>query len=124
MNIMDLARLEYANITGSPDVGTAIEFRPLPASIPVTVYGLASNIGLSVDSEGLQVNARNCHISISESLLIAAGYIVRNAEKEVNIKGHLIRVADSTGVVKDYKIEQTIVYETLGRIYIILADYE
>lgn len=122
-DLLTFAREDIADITGGDDVGTEITFRPLPSSTPVIVKGIACKHHLAIDGEGLRVNAKNAHVSVSESLLIAEGYTVR-VNNEVAMKGHLINYKDSTGLEKDHKIEQVHADETLGFIYFMLGDYE
>jgi hypothetical protein len=70
------------------------------------------------------VNTRNAHINISEAELIAAYFPTRNGAGEVNIKGCVIKVADSTGIEKEYVITQAHPDETVGVLVCLLGDYK
>lgn len=94
-----------------------------PSAETATIVGLATKHHLSVGTDGLPVNSKNAHISFSEDLLTAASYPVRTSG-EVNLKGHKVSWIDSTGVAKNYVIEQWFPDETVGFIVCILGDFE
>ncbi len=90
----------------------------------VTIRAFASSHHLSIDPEtGLPVNVRNTHVSISEQVLIDAGYTVRDTNGEVNMINHFVTYTNSAGQSKKFKINQTFPDETLGLIVCILGDY-
>jgi hypothetical protein len=89
-----------------------------------TVRGFASKHHLSVDPEtGLPVNSKNTHCSIHESVLVDAGFTVRNTDNEVDIKGWRVSYADSSGLMREYLIDDGMPDETLGLIVCFLGDY-
>lgn len=87
-----------------------------------TVKGLATKHHLGVDPDtGAAINAKNTHISISEQVLIDAGYPVR-INDEVAMKGRKVNYTDSAGVDALYRINEVWPDETLGLIVMILGD--
>lgn len=92
----------------------------------VNFIGLHTKHHLGIDTEGNQVNTKNAHIAISEQELIDKSplYPIRNANKEVDLKGHKVIVKDSTGVNKNYVIREWYPDETIGLIVCILGDYQ
>lgn len=90
----------------------------------INVHHVKHNLG--VDTDGNMINSKKAHVSFSESALADANpnYIIRDARKEVNMKGHRINVADSTGIVKNYIVKSTYPDEKIGLIVVILDDYE
>ena len=90
----------------------------------IEIRGLASSHFLSVDAQGIPINAKNVHVSIIEQDVIAKGYITRNSAGEVNMVGHHITFKNNLGVDEHYIINETYPSETLGVIVCILGDYE
>lgn len=74
-------------------------------------------------TDGLDVNAKNAHICLSETDLTSKGYPVRNSEQEVFLRNHRVDVVDSSGVSKLYVINEWFPNETLGLIVCILGDF-
>ena len=98
-----------------------------PNAETATVQGLSSKHHLSVDPEtGLPVNSTNIHISVAESVILDANesYPTRNANDEIYLKDHLVSFADSSGTVKQYKINENFPDETLDLIVCILGEFE
>ena len=85
--------------------------------------GLAIKHHLTIDTDGSNTNTMNAHCTVSESLLTDAGYTVRNAQNEVDMKDHLVKYIDSTGIEGEYVIKQCFPDETVGVITFILGDY-
>lgn len=86
--------------------------------------GWASKHWINYGTDGLPANSKNAHITIDEELLKAAGFVVRNANKEVFLEGVRVNVDDSSGEIKNYIIKEWFPDETLGLIACILGDYE
>lgn len=86
-------------------------------------FGLASKHFINFDTDGLPVNSKNAHICLDESDLVEKGYSARNLTGEISLINHKIEVKDSTGVIKNYVIQETFPDETLGLIVCILGDY-
>lgn len=124
MSLLDQIKKDVQTITGNAgDFAVSIQLTA-PTLEEATVNGLHTKHHLGVDTEGNMVNSRNAHISIAEALLTAAKYPARNAQGEVSMHDHLVRVADSTGVTKSYKVKEAYPDETVGLIVMILTDYE
>jgi hypothetical protein len=94
-----------------------------PTLETVSFTGLTTEIGLGVDTDGNMVVSKKATASFSEKFLTDANYPVRNIGLEVNISGHKLNVKNSTGVVKNYIIQQCFADETIGLLTCILEDY-
>jgi len=70
------------------------------------------------------VNSKNARATIDEDVLVANGYPVRNANKEIALKSHLVSFKDSSGEVKNYFVRESFPDETIGMICLILGDYK
>jgi hypothetical protein len=124
MSLIAQAKADIEQITGNTDeFGVSISFTS-PASDTATVVGLATKHHLTISPEGTPMNGKNAHISVSESKLVDAGYPVRNANGEVDLKRHRVTWKDSTGNVRNYVINQWFPDETVGLIVCILGDYK
>lgn len=127
MNLKDLAKKDWNTITGnkSTGFGSDISITTIDGLKTTVVVGLATkhHIGFDPDSGNL-VNVKNVHISFSEKQLTDDSYPVRNANNEVDIIGHKVTTADSTGNDRDYVIRETFPDETIGVIVCILGDFE
>lgn len=88
-----------------------------------TVAGTTTKHNLSVGRDGAAYNGRNASCSVSEQVLVAAGYPVRNSDGEVDLKNHRVTFKDSTGTNRTYKIESWYPDEKIGLIVCILGDY-
>ena len=116
MGIIEKAREDFLQITSNSDTGPGVEMTfYAPTNETATVKGLHSKHHLGVDPDtGKFVNTKNAHASVSEKLLTDAGYPVRDANGEVNMRKHRVDVKDSTGNVKSYIISENFPDETLG----------
>jgi len=126
MGILDFARQDWKTILGSKmDFSIDITITNPKTGESAMVVGLNTKHWFKVDYDtGMIVNTRNAHINISEAELVAAYFPTRNAAGEVNLKGCLINVADSTGIKKDYIITQAHPDETVGVLVCLLGDYK
>jgi hypothetical protein len=126
MGILDFARKDWKIILGSKlDFSVDITITNPKTGETAQVVGLNTKHWFKVDYEtGMIVNTRNAHINISEAELVAAYFSTRNAAGEVNIKGCIIKVADSTGIEKEYIITQAHPDETVGVLVCLLGDYK
>ena len=89
----------------------------------INTKGLHTKIHLGVDTDGNMVNAKKAHISFSEDNILELGFSIRNAKGEVDLRKWKADIKDSTGVVKNYSIQQWFPDETIGLIVCILEDY-
>jgi len=121
---MSLERAKYDWLRFSTNGGFQVALTLTPVSgSPLQCVGLATKHHNSIGSDGLPVNSKNAHISLIESYLIGLGYVVRDSNGEVNLRNHRVSFADSSGVVKNYIIKETLPDETVGVITCILGDY-
>ncbi len=88
-----------------------------------TLTGFATKHHINFDSEGNQINSKNVHICVDETLLTANNYPVRNAKGEVSMLKHLVSFSDSSNEIKNYIVRENYPDETLGLIVLILGDY-
>lgn len=124
MSLLDQAKADIETITSDPDGFTRSIVLTAPTDETVTIYGLHSKHHLGIDTDGNRVNSKNPHISVAEKFLIDAEYPVRGSTGEVNLSGHKVSVADSTGTVCNYVIREWYPNETTGLIVCILGDFE
>lgn len=124
MSLLDQIKADIVQITTNKDeYGCDLSFYAPNGQI-AQVVGIAGKHHLSLDEMGRPTNSRAAHFSIAESVLIAAGYTVRDNAGEVAIRNHRVDWADSTGITKRYVIEQTFPDETIGLIVCILGSLE
>lgn len=124
MGLIEQAAIDLAIITSNgDDFGVDITFTSAFDSKVVTIKGYHNKIHLGVDGNGNVVHSKNATVAVSESLLLAQGYTVRNVSGEVGMKGDLVDVKDSTGVLKNYKVKSKMPDETVGLIVFVLEDY-
>lgn len=124
MSFTDLAKADWKRFTGDVNGwGTAIKFTIPGGGTSVDVVGLAVKHHINVDTEGIAINGKNAHISISEELLTAESYVTR-VNEEVSLEGHTVEWIDSSGVLKKYVIRETYPDEKVGMLICILGDFE
>lgn len=123
MSLIDTINSDIAKMTSNnKEFGVSIELIA-PTLETITINGIHTKQHLGIDTDGNMVNSKKASIAFSESLLIAP-YPVRNANKEVDLLNHLINVKDSTGIIKNYIVQQWFPDETIGLIVCILEDYD
>lgn len=109
------------------DFGVSITLKS-PDGFNATFNGFHTKHHLGIDNEGNDVNSKKASVAFSEGNL-PTGYSIRvstvghMAFGEVNLKNYKVDVADSTGVVKNYKAQQWFPDEKLGLIVLILDDH-
>jgi len=124
MGLIAQAKADIASITTNTNDWSVAMTLTAPTAEVLTIYGLHTKHHTAVDTMGNLVNAKNAHCSFTEAQLTDAAYPCRNAAGEVDLKGHIVSVADSTGTAKIYVIRQWHPDETVGLIKCILDDYE
>lgn len=123
MSLIAQAQADIKQITSNSDE-FAVDIKLINTSNEnIEIQGLHTKIHLGVDTDGNMVNAKKAHISFSEDNVLALGYSIRNAKGEVDLKKWKADVKDSTGVVKNYSIQQWFPDETIGLVVCILEDY-
>lgn len=121
---MSLARSKYDWLRFSTAGGFQVAMiLTSPANVVLSIVGLATKHNNSVTTDGIPVNAKNVHVSLIESYLVALGVTVRNSNGEINLRNYRVSFPDSSGVTKNYIIKETIPDETTGVIVCILGDY-
>lgn len=126
MNLTDQAISDLQQITGnSNEFGVAITLTA-PNGTSAAVTGFHVKTHLAVDAEGNQVSSRRASVAISERAITNANghYPIRDGEGDVNMKNHLVDVADSSQATKNYIVKDCMPDEKLGLILLILEDYE
>lgn len=93
-------------------------------SLVIQTEGLNSKHHINFDSDGLPINSKNAHVCLDEQDLVDKNYPVRNSNQEIAMLNHLVTVPDSTGINKNYVIQEHFPDETLGLIVCILGDYD
>lgn len=124
MGLIDQARTDVKNYTSNTSLFGVSAIFTAPNASTATVVVIHTKHHTSLNDEGEIVSGKRASITVAEDLLIAAGYIVRNAAGEVYMDGHRVDVEDSTGTSKKYLVEQWFPDETLGIITLILGDFE
>lgn len=122
--LIDQATSDWRRFSSDLDgFATTITFTAPTAEIAI-VAGLAMKHHISIDSEGNPINSKNAHISVSEKLLTDVAYPTRNTAGEVDLLNHKVEYVDSTGISKEYSVQQNFPDETIGMITCILQDFE
>lgn len=125
MGIIARAIRDVQRITGNPDgFGVSIVLKA-PSGEVANITGLHSKTHLAVDTDGNAMSTKQARVSFSEQNLVNAnaGYPFRNTNGDVDLSGHLVDVADSTGVIKHYSVAKRMPDETVGLILIYLEEY-
>lgn len=128
MDMMDIARRDARTFVTSKSGGFAVDAVLIDANgVEASIQLIHTKHHLTYDEDrATMVNMKNAHICFSEADLnsIAPTYQLRNADKEVFMKGHKVRVKDSTGVEFTYVMNEWYPDETLGLIVCIIGDFE
>ena len=123
-NLLEMAiNRAKATVTDVNGYAVDIELTDLNGVV-VNIKGLHSKHHLFLDANGNQMSSKNANITINEDLLKNAtpSYTYRDSKGEVYMYEHLVKVKDSTGLIKKYYIEQAMPNERLGIIVILLAN--
>jgi hypothetical protein len=115
--IADMKRFSQAGFS------VEITFTDPSGALSVVVRGLVSKHSFSINPEtGVPVNSRNGHVSIAESVLLDQEYPTRDANDNVDLKGHKVEWVDSSGSNYSYLIDDQWPSMTLGLIVCTLGD--
>jgi len=125
MSLTERAIADAQQITSNgTDFGVECVFVS-PTNETVTANALHTKHNTGVDFEtGMLVNSKIASIAVSEPLLNSLGYVTRDTAGECTLKNHRVSVADSTGLVNEYKVSENYPDEKLGLIVLILVDFE
>lgn len=89
-----------------------------------SIKGIHPKHSISFDSDGNPINSKSATVNIMESDLLLNGVKTRNDNTgNVDLYHLLIDIADASGVVKNYKVNETFPSETFGCIIIVLGDF-
>jgi hypothetical protein len=125
MGLIEQARADFEAFTSDSVNAFAVPITfSSPTGIIVTVNGIHTKHHLGLSEEGEMVNAKKASLTVSEQLLTAQNYPVRNSQGSVNLAGHQVKVADSTGTLCTYAIREWFPDEALGLITCILGDFQ
>ncbi|HTH58247.1 MAG TPA: hypothetical protein VL728_19510 [Cyclobacteriaceae bacterium] len=119
MNLIDQARLDVQQIIAG-EFSVMATFTTPDNSVTQTIPVIHTKHHTSINTEGIRVNSRNASLSFYENSL--TGYPVRSSKGNVSMKGHSVKVKDSTGVDKNYSVTEQFPDETLGLIVLILGS--
>lgn len=125
MGLLERAIADTKRITenASKGFGTAIIVTNREGD-SFSVFGLHNKHHLGIDSSnGDLVNSKKASMSITESTLVTAGCVTRNADKEVDLTDFILDVADSSGESKKYIVKSCFADETIGLLTMILDDH-
>lgn len=124
MSILTDLRQVWHDTTTNLD-GFGVEIKLIaPTGEEADVAGLHTKHAQGFDPEtGRPVSSKNAHVSVTEIQLMEAYYPYRNQKGEVKMRDHKVEVKDSTGLTKQYKVNDAMPDETLGVIVMILGDY-
>lgn len=121
MNLFDQA-IKDAQSFVNRDFGVPTVF-VAPTLETATVNSWTTKHHVGFDADGNQINSKTANVTVSEQDLTNAGYPVRDANGEVNMKGHLVTVKDSTQATEQFKVAQYYPDERLGLIQFILSEF-
>jgi len=104
---------------------TSVTFTNPGGTLTKTVKALAVKHNTGVDPRnGLLTNTKTARVTVSEALLVAAGYTTRDATThEVSLRGHRVTWSDASGQSFNYSITEFWPDSTTGNIVCQLGNY-
>jgi hypothetical protein len=120
--IADAEKMWRERSSDLSEFGVALSF-VAPEGETASIVGLHTKHHLSFNTEGIAVNSRNAHVSVSEKLLTDLDYPTRNSNGEVTMKNHRVTCKDSTGEEKTYVVREWWQNETIGVIVMVLGEW-
>ncbi len=125
MGLIDIIKQDIEEITSDLDgfAKAAVMIAPNGFTAEVNLIHTKHHLGFDSQS-GRDVNFKNAHVSVSEKFLTDKNYPVRNSSGAVNLAGHKVTVADSTGASVTYVVREWMPDETIGLILMILGDFK
>jgi len=119
MSLLDTIKSDIQSITSNlNEFGVSIVLTS-PNGAITTLNGIHTKHHLGIDTDGNMVNSKKASIAFSETFLNC-----RNSNEEVALTNYRVSVKDSTGIVKEYIVQQWFPDETIGLIVCILEDYD
>lgn len=123
MGLLDQIKKDIEQITSNKNEWADTITFISPTAQTAVISGIRSKIHLAVDTDGNMVRSQKAHIAFSEKFLTDLNYPVRNAAGEVALNGHKVNVKDSTGIVKNYVVQNVFPDETVGLLSFTLEGY-
>lgn len=125
MGLIDIIKRDIEFITSDLNGFSKPATLVAPNGFTASVNLLHTKHHLGFDSQsGRDINFKNAHVAVSEKFLTDQSYPVRNSTGIVNLSGHKVTVADSTGNDVTYRVREWMPDETIGLILIILEDFK
>lgn len=124
MGLLDRARADARKILSDLSGWATVLTFTNPLGETTTINGTFFKRTLPVVTDGADANVRQVHITFAEADMIESYYEIRNTAGVVDLYGHRVSCADSTGIVHTYAIREWHPDETLGIVRCMLADYD
>ncbi len=124
MSALDQARADILKISTDPNGFNSSATFIARTGETATIVVINNTIGRKLDSNtGLIINGKNASVVFAESAM-PLSYPIRNSSGAVSMIGDRISVPDSTGVIKDYIVQENIPDESVGLITLLLGNWE
>ena len=125
MSLLDHIKSDIRQIVGNGnEFSVSILFENKQQTLTARVNGLHTKHHLPKDTEGAFVNTLNIHITIIEKDLTDLGYVVRDSENKVNLKGHYASITDINSNDIKYIVREVYPDELLGSITLMLGAFD
>lgn len=93
-------------------------------TISQNINGVAINHSTTVNDFGAPIRGKTARVTISENLLNATEYPVRNTDNTIALKDHLVSWTDSAGLFYYGIITEILPDRSLGLVRCIVSDYK
>ena len=124
MKLLDRIKRDAQRFTSnSNEFGCEVTITTRDGITSATVNAITTKHHLGVSTDGNMVNALISHFTVSEKLLNDAGFVTRDLNNKVNIKGFRTKTVFDT-VIEEFEIKQVHPDEKLGLILCILGEYK
>lgn len=126
-SLFNIIKRDAKRVINSGGYGIDIEIKTPDNSLTINITGWAVKHHYSFDTDGNQVSSKNARITVDEDVLKALNYPFRTSNRgipEVDLQRHKVSFVDSSGVLCNYVVSQSIPDENLGLIVLILGDYK
>jgi hypothetical protein len=110
-------------VTDTGDFAVRLDFQS-PTGQTVTVNGLHSDHTNMYDENGMPIDGKKTHVSVSEQSLNDVNYETRNSDNLISLKNHKVTVHYSNGNQIKYVIDDTRPDYTINLITLFLSEYE
>lgn len=112
---------EIVNATG--DFAVRLDFQS-PTGDTATINGIHSDHTNMYDENGMPINGKKTHVSISEQSLSFFEYPTRNNNNLISLKGHRVTIHYVNGYQIKYSIDDTRPDYTVNLITLFLSEHE